>query len=242
MDAQDVWIVHVIPRERANSMRREEFVFIQHGAQSMTQFVGVDEREESSFAISWSTHTGEVRCQVTTILDKPLEPAFEIGEPLQKFGLQGLNSKERNQADHGTDLHRRAFAIGEMQYVVEKSVFAVPHRIHTVAAMAHGVGDVEEVLPELAGDVFIDGILAGEFESDGEHVEGVHGHPRSAVGLFNMATGGKRRAAIEDADIVEAEKATLEDVHTFGVFAVHPPGKVEHEFLEYAFEKCSIAP
>src|SRR6059058_296777 len=131
----------------------------------MTQFVGVNDGEESPFAISWRTHTCDVGCQVATVLDKPLEPAFEIGEPLQEFGLKGLNRKERDQADHGTDLHRRAFAIGEMQYVVEKSVFAVPHRVHTVAAMAHGVGDVEEVLPELAGDVFIDGIFAGELRA-----------------------------------------------------------------------------
>src|SRR5436305_15232066 len=79
----------------------------------MTQFVGVNDGEESPFAISWRTHTCDVGCQVATVLDKPLEPAFEIGEPLQEFGLKGLNRKERDQADHGTDLHRRAFAIGE---------------------------------------------------------------------------------------------------------------------------------
>src|SRR6266481_8200640 len=152
MDAQDVWIVHVIPRERANSMRRKEFVFIQHVTECLTQFVGIDDGEESSFAIPWGTHTGDVGCQVATVLDKPLEPAFEIGEPLQNFGLKGLNRKERNQADHGADLHRRAFAIGEMQYVIEKSVLTLPQRVHTVAAMAHGVCGLEEVFPELAGD------------------------------------------------------------------------------------------
>src|SRR5271166_3925617 len=132
MDAQDVWIVHVVPRESANSMRREEFVFIQHVAQSLAELVGVDDREKSAFSISRSTHTGDIGGQVATVLDKPLEPAFEIGEPLQKFGLQGLNRKERNQADHGTDLHWRASAIGEVQDVIEESVFAVPHRVHPI--------------------------------------------------------------------------------------------------------------
>src|SRR6266849_3303510 len=197
MDAQDVWIVQVIARERANSMRREEFVFIQHVTECMTQFVSIDDGEESSFAIPRGTHTGDVGCQVATVLDKPLEPAFEIGEPLQKFGLKDLNRKERDQADHGADLHWHAFAIGEMQYVIEKSVFTVPHRVHTVAAMAHSVCNVEEVLPELAGDVFVDGIFAGELKGDGQHVECVHGHPRSAVRLLDMTTGGKRRTAIK---------------------------------------------
>src|SRR6266566_9787599 len=100
----------------------------------MAQFVGVDDGEEPSFVIAWRTHTGDVGCQVATVLDKPVEPAFEIGKPLQKFGFQGLNSKERNQTDHGTDLHRCALAIREMKNVVEKSVFAVPHRVHSVAA------------------------------------------------------------------------------------------------------------
>jgi len=43
------------------------------------------------------------------------------------------------------------------------------------------------------------------------------------------------------ADVVEAEKAALEHVHAFGVLAVHPPSEVEHEFLEHAFEKSTIA-
>src|SRR6266849_4535546 len=93
MDAQDVWIVHVIARERANSMRREELVFIQHVAQRLAELVGVNEGEKSPFAISWGTHTGDVGCQVATVLDKPFEPAFEIREPLQKSGIKP--TKER---------------------------------------------------------------------------------------------------------------------------------------------------
>src|SRR6266436_8330842 len=241
MDAQDVWIVHVITRERANSMRREELVFIQHVAQGLAELVGVNDREKSPFAIPWGTHTGDVGCQVATVLDKPFEPAFEIREPLQKFGLKGLNRKERDQADQGADLHRRALAVWKVQHVIEESVFAVPHRVHTVAAMAHGVCDVEEVFPELAGDVFVDGIFAGEFKGDGQHVEGVHSHPGCPIGLFNMTTSGKRRTAIKDADVIETEKAALEYIHAFRVLAIHPPGEVEHEFLKHALKKGSVA-
>src|SRR6266436_7953797 len=142
-----------MPRKCAYSMRREEFVFIQHITECMAQFVRIDDGEESPFVIAWGTHTRDVGRQVAPVLDKPLEPAFEIGEPLQKFGLQGLNRKQRNQADHGTDLHRRALAIREMEYVIEEAVLFIPYGFFTVAAVAHGVGDVEEVLPELAGYV-----------------------------------------------------------------------------------------
>ena len=56
-----------------------------------------------------------------------------------------------------------------------------------------------------------------------------------------MAAGGQRRAAIEDADVIEAEKAALEHVYAFGVFSVYPPGEIEQEFLENALEKSTVA-
>ena len=40
-----------------------------------------------------------------------------------------------------------------------------------LASAAHRVRDVEEVLPELACDVFISGIVPGELHRDGQHVE-----------------------------------------------------------------------
>ena len=41
----------------------------------------------------------------------------------------------------------------------------------------------------------------------------VHRHPARAVRLLEVPAGRQRRAAIEDADVVEAEEAALEDVH-----------------------------
>src|SRR6185295_16217410 len=56
-----------------------------------------------------------------------------------------------------------------------------------------------------------------------------------------MAAGRKWRAAIEDADIVEAKKSTLKDVHPIGVFAVDPPGEIQQQLLENSFQKDSVA-
>ena len=69
--------------------------------------------------------------------------------------------------------------------------------------MVHGFGDVDKVLPELAGHIFIDGIFGGELKGDGAHIERVHGHPTGAIGLLNVPAGGKLCAAIEDADVIE---------------------------------------
>ncbi len=48
-------------------------------------------------------------------------------------------------------------AIRKLQHVVEEPVFLIPQSHAIVAAVAHRVRDVNEMLPEFAGDVFIAG-------------------------------------------------------------------------------------
>ena len=69
----------------------------------------------------------------------------------------------------------------------------------------------------------------------------VHRHPGGAVRLVDVAAGRQRRAAVEHADIVEAEKAALEDVAALGVLAVHPPGEVQHQLVEHALQEGEVA-
>ena len=57
----------------------------------------------------------------------------------------------------------------------------------------------------------------------------------------SVAAAGQRLAAVEDADVVEPEKAALEDVVALGVLAVHPPGEIEQQFVEDALEEAAIA-
>src|SRR6202041_2132371 len=142
--------------------------------------------------------------------------------------------------DHGTNLDGKMSTVGELQHVVKESVGLVPQSHSIGAEMVHGVGNVDEVLPEFAGDVFVGGILRGELHGDGQQVQRVHGHPAGAVGLLDVAAGGKRVTAVEDSDVVEAEKAALENVHTFSVFAVDPPGEIQKKFMEDADQKCAV--
>src|SRR4029077_8564791 len=37
------------------------------------------------------------------------------------------------------------------------------------------------------------------------------------------------------------EEAALKNISAFGIFAIHPPGEVEQEFLKDAFQKHSVA-
>ena len=130
---------------------------------------------------------------------------------------------------------------GICKHVVIKTIFRVPQLDTLAAEVVHRFANIDEVFEEFAGDVFVGGIFSGELERDRQHVQTVHTHPAGAVGLLDVAAGRKRFAAIEHADIVEPEKAALENVAAFGVFAIDPPGEVEQELLENPFEKFSVA-
>ena len=56
-----------------------------------------------------------------------------------------------------------------------------------------------------------------------------------------MTAGGQRLAAVEHADVVQAEEAALKDVHALGVLAVHPPGEVQQQLVEDALQKRAVA-
>ena len=71
----------------------------------------------------------------------------------------------------------------------------------------------DEVLEELRRDVFVGRRRARASSSAiDEHRRAVERHPRGAVGLFAAAAAGQRLRAIEDADVVEAEKAAGEEM------------------------------
>src|SRR5207249_354336 len=72
-------------------------------------------------------------------------------------------------------------------------------------------------------------------------VQRKHSHPTRAIALFKMATVGKGGAAIEYADVIESEESPLEDIVTFGIFPIHPPGKGEQQFMENRFQERAVA-
>jgi len=62
--------------------------------------------------------------------------------------------------------------------------------------------------------------------------QAVHRHPARAVGLVQVTAGRQLGAAVEDADVVEPQKAALKNVLPFHVLAVHPPVEVEHQLVK----------
>ena len=68
-----------------------------------------------------------------------------------------------------------------------------------------------------------------------------HGNPRRAVSLLEVAAGRQRRAAVEDADVVQPEKPAFKEVIAKAVFAVHPPTEVQHQLGKRALEELDVA-
>ena len=52
---------------------------------------------------------------------------------------------------------------------------------------------------------------------------------------------GSGGAAVEHADVVQAQEAALEDVVALGVLAVDPPGEVEQQLVEDALQEGAVA-
>src|SRR6266498_958444 len=55
-----------------------------------------------------------------------------------------------------------------------------------------------------------------------------------------MTSGGQRRAAIENTDIIQTKKTSLKDVHSLSIFPIDPPRKIQKKFLENALKKNCV--
>ena len=101
-------------------------------------------------------------------------------------------------------------------------------------------GDVGEVLDELEDHVLVGRVVGGELDRELQHVLAEEGHPRRAVRLLEVAAGRQRGAAVEDADVVEAEEAALEHVLAEAVLAVDPPGEVQQQLVEDRLQEVDV--
>src|SRR5579864_8373529 len=97
------------------------------------------------------------------------------------------------------------------------------------------------MLAELEGHILIVWIGHRQFDSDFEHVLAEERHPRRPIGLLQIAACRQRRVAIEHADVVEAQEATLEYIPPEAILAIDPPGEIQEQLLEAALEPLLVA-
>ena len=111
-----------------------------------------------------------------------------------------------------------------------------------LAAAVHRIGDPHEVLDELEGDLLVHRVVLGQDERHLQHALAVERHPRRPVRLLQRAAGRQRRAAVEDADVVQTQEAAGEDVAPRGVLAIDPPVEVQHQPLKRALQEAQVGP
>ncbi len=177
---------------------------------------------------------------IGVIVDEPLHAALEARQAIDNFRLQRFHGEERDEAYHGANLKVVLASIRQSENVIVEAILVVPQGHAINADIVHGVRDVDEVLEELAGDIFVSNIFLGEFQGNGQHIQAVHAHPTGAVGLFEMSTSGERGGAIEDSDIVESQEAALENVGAVGILAIHPPSEIQKELVKNFFEEGAV--
>src|SRR6185312_7810951 len=96
------------------------------------------------------------------------------------------------------------------------------------------------MLEELYREVFVARLMVGKPQGHLQHVETELGHPGGAIRLLQYIAVGEHLRAVERADVVEPEKATLEHVIATCVFSIYPPGEVDQELLKSASQKIEI--
>jgi hypothetical protein len=131
-----------------------------------------------------------------------LDPGHRPRDALSLPRLYHRGGAQGQQSHHGTYLEPRRATVGKPQQFVVEAVFFVPHAI--MAGFVHGGGDIIETLRNLDDHVLVAGVMDGGLIREFQHVLAEERHPRRAVRLFEVAAGGQRGAAVEDADVVEA--------------------------------------
>src|SRR6266511_514211 len=189
---EDVGVVLVVARQRADTVGREELRFVQHEAEDPGQLLARHDRQHEAPPAARHLDFGNVLAELGVVVDEPARPAPEARQAIGHVRVPRLDGEERDQAHQRAYLHPLPPAVREGQNVVVEAVFLVPEAHVLAAHVADGMGDVDEVFEELAGHVLVGGIFARQLERDGQHVEAVHAHPARAVRLLDVAPGRQR--------------------------------------------------
>src|SRR3954468_9422656 len=97
------------------------------------------------------------------------------------------------------------------------------------------------MLEKFGRDIFVNRILPRQLEGHPHQVQTKHSHPAGAIALLEVPAAREWRAPVEDADVIETEEAALEDIFSFGVLPIHPPGERDKELVKYRLEEWTVA-
>ena len=82
--------------------------------------------------------------------------------------------------------------------------------------------------------------MSCEFQRYRKHRTAVESHPCSCVCLLQCPTLWKRRAAVKDSNVIEAEESSGKEVLAGGVCAIDPPREIDKELGKSSLQEVSI--
>src|SRR5262249_4078159 len=88
--------------------------------------------------------------------------------------------------------------------------------------------------------LLIDCVVRCKLKGNLEHVLAEQGHPGGAVGLLQMSASRQWRTAVEDTDIIEAEKPAFKKAPTKAIFPIDPPAEIGGEPAEHPLQEVEI--
>ncbi|MNK95738.1 hypothetical protein D3C87_1159870 [compost metagenome] len=213
-------------RQRPDAMRAEELGFVQHARQNAAHFLLVDGRQHPPVDDARSLGQMRVGGQIAVALQKQARACPEIGQSGEYVLFKHGNGGKRKQSDDRTHLQTHGATVRQAQHVIEESIFLVPGFVLVLADAVQRASDQQRVLEKLLDKLFIEGFVQREFDGDAQHLLAEKHHPGRPVGLVQIATRGQGRRTVEHSDIVESQKASLEDIGAGPVLAIDPPCEV----------------
>ena len=235
----------VAARERAQAVRRQELVLVEHArAGCARSAVAVDDREAG----------GRVRARPTARDDAasrelgPVAPGTSRSRAREVAAAGsssvGVERARRRAAGSGRPSSARAAAraspSAQVQHVVVEAVLVVPQarrvrRSSRVRRCRRSARRTWSRRPRRRGRARPARARSRSMFRQYIAIQ------RGAVGLLEVPPSGSGALRSNDADVVEAEEAALEDVVALGVLAVDPPGEVEQQLVEDALEEVAVA-
>src|SRR5438105_2802289 len=107
----------------------------------------------------------------------------------------------------------------------------------TLPHQRHGAGCTTSAVCRQA---LVHRVLFGQFNRHAHEVQTEHAHPAGRVRLLQYDAALKLFAAINHRDVVESEKAALENVISLTIDFVHPPREVDEQLVKTFFEPRTV--
>ncbi len=145
-----VGMLSMIARERANSVRAQELLLVEHLRQYSPEFRLTQNRRHRPAGTAYLSWVVDVLCQLRARRKESLKALAHLRILCFQFPLKNGDCTQGKQSYQGAHFQSLRCPVRQTQHVIKESVFLVPHP-RIFAGMHHRRGNPQEMLRELGG-------------------------------------------------------------------------------------------